>query len=900
MAFDETRYETEFLAPLRRRRGALQPTEDLINRYAISPDLTDSARLRDHLKTVRAYWNQKSTGRDNRAQLCRMLIAADEQLRRDIGAKMDDPAFWQETAKNQQNQVRQAVTQLAADLAKAYQNAGRITRTQLDAVVAQFPSLGAAQIADAVKQAKLTVIDDVDLPTASGLDRVSYQTLGQRLAEIGAPTIVQLIHPDVRAGFALIGSFRVAGQPALRLDQAALDAQLKICESAADSNVLRARKTALGLLRTGLAAGADLRVIALYQIVEELCERKARMLPDVLLVRGAVELGLDPAEAELVVASLPAGVEAAPQVSAAERIRELLEAGQLRAAEQVLAASSSAEPGQAEARALVEAAHTKVEQLVRGAVAAIEAQREDDAARMLDEAVRIAADDDDIAARRRGVPPSPPRSLHATEARGQVRLSWSPPVAATDGMRFRIVRNDGRVPSGPQDGTVIATTAEQRGTDTDPPVARQLRYAVYATVDERTWSRPAVVELIVAPSVTDVVMSVAEDRVTGKWSRHRSVSAVRVRRTVGRPPSGPGDGTPVEATTDSFVDRAIREGEDYFYSFVAVYTDDRHREVPAEMVVASATPRAPGAAVEGLTVTPVSVTKAGSRVRISWPTVRNTEVRLRCADRRPAWDVGEAISVAQLDTYGREIPGPQAVDGGDTVVEADVPSGRQVYVAFAIGGTGAIVGRAVTMGVVEPVRQLSAQRQGAQAQLSWVWPDDVGLVELVWTGGDGTVLTRRVTKAEYTASGCVVPVGVTGGTARVSAVAVGSDGETASPPMKVTVAGRPLSVSYRIVRPDGLRNRLSRQRFVELSADGGCAGLDLVVVVAESIAMPLRPDQGTVVNRFEGLELGAGRRERFEVEIPPATRRPYWIRCFATAPANVTLVDPPINDLKVV
>ena len=49
--------------------------------------------------------------------------------------------------------------------------------------------------------------------------------------------------------------------------------------------------------------------------------------------------------------------------------------------------------------------------------------------------------------------------------------------------------------------------------------------------------------------------------------------------------------------------------------------------------------------LEGLTVEPLSVNSDGGRVRISWPNVTAAQVRIRYAERRPAWETGAVIAV---------------------------------------------------------------------------------------------------------------------------------------------------------------------------------------------------------------------------------------------------------------
>jgi hypothetical protein len=225
-----------------------------------------------------------------------------------------------------------------------------------------------------------------------------------------------------------------------------------------------------------------------------------------------------------------------------------------------------------------------------------------------------------------------------------------------------------------------------------------------------------------------------------------------------------------------------------------------------------------------------------------------------------------------------------------------------VYVPFAIGSTGAVMGGPVELGQAEPVRQLHAQRTGGTALLTWVWPPGIRLAEVEWAGPDRTRQVRRVSHTQYVdGEGCVLSVGPGGGTATVRAVTVGPTGESCSAPATVTVRGRAIGLSYVLRRPtwQGRLVRASRRRVIEVTADQDCTGIELAVVVSPGMVMPLSADHGTVVDRFDGLRFARGTPVPLEVELPAGLRRPYWIRCFAIRPDTVTMVDPPVADLKV-
>jgi hypothetical protein len=897
MTFDSARYEREVIRPMRGRHGRLAD-EDLLRRYAVDPQMSP-AELQSHLRQLRTYWNQTAGGPDSKAHVCKQLLSADEELRRTVGEQMNQPAWWAEQAQRQEGVSRAAIAQLVTDLTEAYGSVKQVTGAQLTGVSAHYPALSEAQVQAAARKAGLRVIEAVELPTGSGLDRIAYQQLGQKLRELTVPTVVHLLHPELNKPFTLVRSFGVPGGPRLELTAAVVAQRSAAAERAADSPVARARKAALRLLDSGLKTGADLRTIALFQVVERLSAARAEGLADVLLVRQATRIGLTQEDADLLVASLPTVLGSAH--SGAGRIRDLLADGQLRAAQQALTGLPSTDPERADVQEQVRQRQAEFERLLQAADDALRARREEEAERLVRDAQRIAADDPDLETRVGRLPLPPPRELAAVERDAAVRLTWQPPSSAAREVRYRVVRGEGRVPASPGDGVEIEETTSTRSTDPTPPVAQETHYAVFATADRGgIWSRAATTSIRLVPVVGEVTLDTRADQIAASWTAHPSLVKVLVRRTNRRPPAGADDGKPLSAGRTSFVDRAVSEGEQYYYGITAVYHDERRREVRSATTVVPASPRSEARPLDGLEVLPIAADRGAVRVRLSWPTAAG-QIRVRYASAPPVWEFGAVISVAELDRFGREAVGALEVDGARTVLEVDVPTGPRVYVPFAIGGSGAVVGRPVEVGQTEPVRQLQARRTGAQLVLSWIWPVEVNLAEVTWVRPDDDPLIRRLTRSEYlNGSGCVLPVGHGGGRATVVALTIGPTGTPGrSAPSEVEVAGRAIGISYQLSRSPGLRNRLSRRRLLRLVADQSCTGVALAVVVTPGLVMPLRVEQGTVVERFTDLAFSPGAPLAFELELPDGVRKPYWIRCFATSPEHVTMVDPPVAELKV-
>ncbi|MBU2668234.1 hypothetical protein KOI35_32455 [Actinoplanes bogorensis] len=895
MVFEPDRYEREVIRPLRGRNTPLTD-DDLLRRYAIEPALADAAALAAHLRKLRTYWNQTASGPDSKAQVCRRLLAADEELQKRPGADLTDPRWWRAIAAARAGRAQDMIAQLATDLQQAFGAVRKVTAAQVAGVAKQYPALDQADVDAAVRLAGVQVVEVVDLPAESGVDRVVYRELQKRLGEAGVPTVVQLLHSDLSRPFTLVQQFAVSGEPARRLDAATLMARIADADRAADSPVLRARRAALRILATAVKGGADLRLIALYQIVDQLVAGRSDQLVDALLVRQATRLGLTQEDAELVVASLPSDATAGSPV--AGQIREMLAAGQLRAAQATLGTLPANDPERPQIVAEIDTLAARLATLLADTDRALDRRREDEAERLLQEATRIAEDDDEVRVRLSRLPMAPPRELRVSASGREVRLTWQPPVTAVDDIRFRIVRREGEPPGSAQDGELVAEGSRlSAATDSRPPTARDLHYAVFAArADSTIWSRPAAGHIRLTPEPADVAVRAGAGRITLTWQVPADVVAVRVRRTQGRPPRGPDDGVSVAAGTGTLVDREVDEGVEYFYGLTAVYHDDRRREVTSRTAVVSASTAAEARPLDGLAVEPVHRQGGHVVVRLTWPAGAGA-VRIRYAPEPPTWEYGSTVSTAVAGRYGTEVPGLPEMYGGTCVLEADIPLGPQMYVPLTSGPSGLIVGRPVHLGQAEPIRGLHLRRTGSQVTVTWVWPEDAGLVEVEWAQPDAATTRQRLTRAAYVdGAGCVLPVGPAGGTVSVRAITIGPAGESTAEPVSETVAGRATRVRYALRPVPGWRNRAQRE--LEIVSDHACDGLELAVVVAPGRVMPSRLEPEVEVERFAGLALVPG----VPIALPfavPRTPKPYWIRCFVVQPAGVTLIDPPIAELKV-
>ncbi|GAA0524282.1 hypothetical protein [Saccharopolyspora thermophila] len=189
-----------------------------------------------------------------------------------------------------------------------------------------------------------------------------------------------------------------------------------------------------------------------------------------------------------------------------------------------------------------------------------------------------------------------------------------------------------------------------------------------------------------------------------------------------------------------------------------------------------------------------------------------------------------------------------------------------------------------------PVSALEARRFGGGVVLSWVWPDDVRMAEVTWTGAaEGS---RRLTRQQYQADGgCRIDPGPGPVRVQVCSIAPAEHGEGRSAPSALELAGTPPRATYRVERQKRLFG--ARTARIVLTCDQRVPDCAVVVVIAPGRVMPLRPEDGQVVHRATH-DLG----DPVEITVELPRRRPFWLRCFVETP-GVQLVDPPTTQLKV-
>ena len=881
--FDVKAYEDGVLKPLRPKMPNLP--DDLPTRYAVQPDM-DAAALQERVDAVLRLWNKHAMRSGPMGQVCKLLANKHKELE-DAGSDPRAPQFWTEWRAVRERRVGGQIDVVVARLTATYGPLGVVTAAQLEATAADQTGFGDADLARAAEKAKLRVVEPAPLPAGAGM-RQPFGTLAKALVTSDTVTVPALLHPGL-TGFGLLGGFTPPSGRPLTLDRRAAEARNQELEKLPDNPVVRAQKTAVGILISEAGQGTDLAALALHHLLVEVRARREAGAPPEVLHSLLTGRGLVSDEAALVAVTVFAE-RGAPVRDPMSEVADLLSEGRVVAAQQVAATLPGTEGD--EAREAVARRLREVADLREKARQELSAGRDETAGDHLREALRLGADVPGLPEQLALVPAPPVLDVSAHPDGLGVRVAWRPAPGHGDDTTFRVVRGSGRTPADQDDGVEVTAAAGYAATDAGPPVGRDLHYAVFARSAGGRWSRPACAHTRVVPPVTDLHVDGEPGAVTGRWKVHPDVVAVEVTRTE----SGPdGPGTPITVERGrAFRDTTARDGVQYHYSVVACYpTASGGGLLRAERQVQRGTPRLEARPVKSLSA---SVTNAnGLSVRLTWRQHGGNEVVVRRGSTPCPWAYGTVVTQADLARWGTELDGTVALRGESATLVAAVPPGRSYYVAFTLDGTDALRGQDTVADLTDPVREVRAQRFGDDVLVTWHWPAAVTAADVRWETG-----RLRITAQRYRSEGgCRLRGARSVRRVEVEAVVFEGDGdETRAPGVSVEVDERPSQLRYELQRR-GHRLAGGVRCTITVSGAEALTEATLVLVGSRGHAMPLtvRPEEELLrvpisVRPLEPLVLP-------EIAVPPHLRKPYWLRCFLAEPAPALLVDPPVSQLKV-
>lgn len=908
-------YQREVLEPA--RAAGDQPPEDLRVRYAL-PDHPTPEAVAARVKQVRQCW-RRARGQLKYRKLVDRLEAEHRELAPVFtAAERGDLNPLRQRLAGGQARSRRRMEVAGARLADAGGLIQLVTPGELEDIARTAGVTGAELTALAA--GRIEVREPDPLPAAPPYAayakvRESLDVLGRRnLADflfggrIGGPM-------RVLDGFAAPGR---DGMPLVPSAEAVASVAAEWARRSRDTSTTHAQ-TVLAALRAGQGEDvhAHLTDLIRYDIVDRLRERLRQRASERALLRHATEeLGVDASDARrLVFAVLRENAPAAagpPQPGPADRLRELLDAGEIyAAAEFARALTTSGQSGEGGGRhaaggadlpedvaVLAAEARHRVATATRLREAAADEPDTDRAWRLLADALKLVRDLPGAADHQKRLPPKPVESLIATvhaDPEPSVRLVWEASPSTAGEVLYHMVRRRDRPPHGPADGEPVPLTR-----DDDPPVNVHLYYAVIAVRGEAAAPSTVAGPILVRPEPREVELAPGDGTVTGRWRCPPEAARIAVFR------ADRGGERVVPAGREGFSER-VPNGATHHYRICAVYLDEQGREVTTPGVRLSVTPSAPPEPVYDMTVDTSAGEDDEILVRFERPAQGAPEIVL--LDTAPVWPRSAIIPVEEVRKASRRIPNAVTSDG----ILVKPGRGGWLLAVTVAEGTVAVGARHRHVNLPPP-RRLVAERRGGVVHVGFDWPDEIAEVELSWRIGVDAIATGRieanlmsagrieagrlptavpervgVTRAAYEAQGGLrvevpeaQPVEVA-----VAAVSTADEERVVGTPVTVEVHARTL-VRYELERSGP---PWKRALTVKLSADRPVRVAALELVLRRGRVMPHRPTDGETLGSWTEVPVPG------ELTVPlPRPAGEYWLRCF-TDDTVVELTDPPVRHL---
>ena len=348
-------------------------------------------------------------------------------------------------------------------------------------------------------------------------------------------------------------------------------------------------------------------------------------------------------------------------------------------------------------------------------------------------------------------PPEAPRQVQATLEGDRVTVSWRRSLTPGD-LTYVVVRGQGRAPSSPSDGTVVARTRETRVTDDSVPPGEWVVHAVFAQRG-KACSAPAGAEPVLRlHEVEHLKVEIGDGEVKASWDPLPAGLRVRVFRGEGGAPSA-GDGVEVGLTGPaSFLDRGLANDRPVGYRVRVEHPGLEGMPVLSPGLTVEATPE------EHLQpVTRLAGALAPEGLVLTWAAPDTGEVLLFRLDRQAPWSPGKLVPSRMLSRLGTPLP----VKAGERRLLLPAPGwGRHVVVAVTRSGERALIGDVWERHILEDVTDLQVHDHGHCLACEWTWPVECSQVLVTWRHDrypegpdDPYAERRRVTLGEYLVQG---------------------------------------------------------------------------------------------------------------------------------------------------
>ena len=340
----------------------------------------------------------------------------------------------------------------------------------------------------------------------------------------------------------------------------------------------------------------------------------------------------------------------------------------------------------------------------------------------------------------------------------------------------------------------------------------------------------------------------------------------------------------------SFVHDALRNGAAVDYFMVAVFADPNGGEIRSDPVHARIVPSAPMEPVKAL-----SATRRGRLLELKWPPPSQGRVEILMLENPLSCSMGARISEADLLQLGKLIPITSSQSGFTQIdlnaFPQELAKGLARFAIFVSDGSAATVGASATVGLVDPVTDVTSSISGSYVVLKWTWPVAGDIVKVgvrfdtaPMSPEDPIAVYKDVTRSAYLADGCFRILSPDPRAHHISIWTGQSGLEDFSEPVNIVEAmGMTRQVRYQVSR----KNLNRKQMVIQLSGPPGTVLRGVEVHGRDSYA-PLSRADGTLIVQTGSIELADG---RAEIGVPDEfTKTGMFIKVFCRDPSDVRLV----------
>lgn len=498
------------------------------------------------------------------------------------------------------------------------------------------------------------------------------------------------------------------------------------------------------------------------------------------------------------------------------------------------------------------------------------------------------------------VPKAPPAvpavtASHKRTADGDVVLVEWQVVPGGLPVDYLVVRRDGSAPPGRvEEGVLVQTTTQNRCLDQGVVAGCRYTYTVFTRAGEmlsRTGTAAPPVDILA--EVTGLVAKTASGTVELSWDTPANVSAVIVRRSL-NPPRDHADGTLVRQSGAGHAkDEGLRNGQRNHYLVSCGYRPEGAAEVFSPGVRIAAVPEELPDPVKEF-----KVQAQGSDVVCTWTPPQHGQVVVLRSAKPHGKPFGDRLHSDEVNALGERVvtaEGGRAVDSRPDIQ-------KPYYSVFTIAGSHAVAGGAGACVVSPDVSdlKLSAVKEGVI--LRWVWPPGCTNVRVArradaWPEGpeDPRASVFPCSRTEYMSAGDKLVDSIESGRARFHYIVYAQPAGvadlffspgTASGCREVIQWEPWMTVRYRLSSPDKGPHK-GREILMTWIVEKPFPNFSGLVLVASQTGVPLAPDDGEVIFRWEpGPGTAAGDHEAW-ISLEPIRRR-RWARFFCKA----MVVDP--------